>query len=40
VLCIHGLTGTSRSSPTTILGVIDEYQVMLKFDDCDEMADQ
>ena len=38
VLRMHGLTGEIQIIPATILGVIDEYQVMLQFDGGEEMA--
>ena len=38
VLRMHGLTGDIQIIPATILGVIDEYQVMLKFDGGEELA--
>lgn len=31
VLRMHGLTGEIEIIPATVVGVIDEYQVMLKF---------
>jgi hypothetical protein len=31
VLRMHGLTGEIQIIPATVLGVIDDYQVMLRF---------
>ena len=31
ILRMHGLTGEIQIIPATVLGVIDEYQVMLRF---------
>lgn len=38
VLRMHGLTGEIQIIPATVLGVIDEYQVMLQFAGGEEMA--
>jgi|AntDryMetagUQ255_1029468.scaffolds.fasta_scaffold00292_2 hypothetical protein len=38
VLRVHGLTGDIQIIPATVLGVIDEYQVMLRFAGGEEMA--
>jgi hypothetical protein len=38
VLRVHGLTGEIQIIPATVLGVIDEYQVMLRFTGGEELA--
>jgi hypothetical protein len=38
VLRVHGLTGEIQIIPATVVGVIDEYQVMLKFKSGEELA--
>ena len=38
VLRMHGLTGEIQIIPATIIGVIDEYQVVLKFAGGEEMS--
>jgi hypothetical protein len=38
VLRMHGLTGEIQIIPATILGVIDEYQVMLRFAGGEDLA--
>jgi hypothetical protein len=38
VLRMHGLTGEIQIIPATVLGVIDEYQVMLRFGGGEERA--
>ena len=38
VLRVHGLTGEIQIIPATVVGVIDEYQVMLRFTGGDELA--
>jgi hypothetical protein len=38
VLRMHGLTGEIQIIPATIVGVIDEYQVVLKFAGGEEMS--
>jgi hypothetical protein len=38
VLRMHGLTGDIQIIPATIIGVIDDYQVVLKFDGGEEMS--
>jgi|GEM_PF-2026038 len=38
VLRVHGLTGEIQIIPATVLGVIDEYQVMLRFKGGEELA--
>ena len=38
VLRMHGLTGEIQIIPATVLGVIDEYQVVLKFAGGEEMS--
>lgn len=38
VLRMHGLTGEIQIIPATVLGVIDEYQVMLRFAGGEDMA--
>ncbi len=38
VLRMHGLTGEIQIIPATVLGVIDEYQVMLRFAGGEELA--
>jgi hypothetical protein len=38
VLRMHGLTGEIQIIPATILGVIDDYQVMLRFSGGEERA--
>jgi len=37
VLRVHGLTGEIQILPATILGVIDDYQVMLRFEGGEEL---
>jgi hypothetical protein len=38
ILRMHGLTGEIQIIPATVLGVIDEYQVMLRFAGGEELA--
>ena len=38
VLRMHGLTGEIQIIPATVLGVIDEYQVMLRFAGGEDLA--
>jgi hypothetical protein len=38
LLRMHGLTGEIQIIPATVLGVIDEYQVMLRFSGGEERA--
>jgi hypothetical protein len=38
VLRVHGLTGEIQIIPATVLGVIDESQVMLRFAGGEELA--
>jgi hypothetical protein len=38
VLRMHGLTGEIQIIPATVLGVIDDYQVMLRFQGGEDMA--
>jgi hypothetical protein len=38
VLRMHGLTGEIQIIPATVLGVIDDYQVMVQFQGGEEMA--
>ena len=38
LLRMHGLTGEIQIIPATVLGVIDEYQVMLRFGGGEERA--
>jgi hypothetical protein len=38
ILRMHGLTGEIQIIPAIILGVIDEYQVMLRFAGGEELA--
>jgi hypothetical protein len=35
---MHGLTGDIQIIPATVLGMIDEYQVMLRFGGGEELA--
>ena len=37
VLRMHGLTGEIQIIPATIIGVVDEYQVVLQFDGGEEL---
>jgi hypothetical protein len=37
VLRMHGLTGEIQIIPATIVGVVDDYQVVLKFDGGEEL---
>ena len=38
VLRMHGLTGDIQIIEATVAGVIDDYQVMLRFDSGEELA--
>lgn len=38
VLRMHGLSGDIQIIPATVVGVIDEYQVMLRFAGGEELA--
>ncbi len=38
VLRVHGLSGDIQIIPATVVGVIDEYQVVLRFGSGEELA--